>query len=105
MSATRGMLRSLAEACCTPGEVLTKLNRLLVNDFPAGKFVTMVYAVLDPVAHTVVFANAGHLRPLFIDDRGDRAAGTAPRRPEIDQHRFIRLQHVRIEVRVRDFYD
>src|SRR6202030_3652490 len=35
MSATRGMLRSLAEACCTPGEVLTKLNGLLVEDFPA----------------------------------------------------------------------
>lgn len=72
MSATRGMLRSLAEACCTPGEVLTKLNQLLVNDFPAGKFVTMVYAVLDPVAHNVVFANAGHLRPLLIDENGER---------------------------------
>lgn len=71
MSATRGMLRSLAEACCTPGEVLTKLNQLLVNDFPAGKFVTLVYAVLDPAARTVVFANAGHLRPLLIDDRGE----------------------------------
>src|SRR5208282_3890707 len=34
MSATRGMLRSLAEACSTPGEVLTKLNSLLVEDFP-----------------------------------------------------------------------
>src|SRR5258708_4126489 len=42
MSATRGMLRSLAEACCTPGEVLTKLNRLLGDDFPAGKVLTMV---------------------------------------------------------------
>src|SRR5580658_9196837 len=42
MAATRGMLRSLAEARCTPGEVLTKLNSLLVDDFPAGKFVTMV---------------------------------------------------------------
>lgn len=72
MSATRGMLRSLAEACCTPGDVLTKLNQLLVNDFPAGKFVTMVYAVLDPVANTVVFANAGHLRPLLIDENGER---------------------------------
>lgn len=71
MSATRGMLRSLAEACCSPGEVLTKLNQLLVNDFPAGKFVTMVYAVLDPVTRTVIFANAGHLRPLFIDDGGE----------------------------------
>ncbi len=48
MSATRGILRSLVEAACTPGEVLTKLNRLLVEDFPAGRFVTMVYAVLDP---------------------------------------------------------
>ena len=34
MSATRGMLRSLAEACCTPGEVLTKLNSLLVEGLP-----------------------------------------------------------------------
>jgi len=71
MSATRGMLRSLAEACCSPGEVLTKLNKLLVDDFPAGKFVTLVYAVLDPATRSVVFANAGHLRPLFIDDRGE----------------------------------
>ena len=71
MSATRGVFRSLAEACCTPGEVLTRLNELLVNDFPAGKFVTMVYAVLDPATRIAVFANAGHLRPLFIDDSGE----------------------------------
>jgi phosphoserine phosphatase RsbU/P len=71
MSATRGMLRSLAEACCSPGEVLTKLNQLLVDDFPAGKFVTMVYGVLDPAGGSVVFANAGHLPPLFIDEQGE----------------------------------
>jgi sigma-B regulation protein RsbU (phosphoserine phosphatase) len=76
MSATRGMLRSLAEACCSPGEVLAKLNGLLVDDFPAGKFVTLVYAVLDPVTRKVVFANAGHLHPLFIDDRGAHFLGT-----------------------------
>jgi sigma-B regulation protein RsbU (phosphoserine phosphatase) len=71
MSATRGVFRSLAEACCTPGEVVKRLNDLLVHDFPAGKFVTMVYAVLDPATRTVVFANAGHLQPLFIDDAGE----------------------------------
>ncbi len=70
MSATRGMLRSLAEAQCGPGEVLTKLNRLLVQDFPSGKFVTMVYAVLDPHARTLHFANAGHLLPVLAD-QGD----------------------------------
>ena len=66
MSATRGMLRSLAEAQCSPGEVLTKLNQLLVQDFPAGRFVTMVYGVLDPGQRTLTFSSAGHLRPLFV---------------------------------------
>jgi sigma-B regulation protein RsbU (phosphoserine phosphatase) len=66
MSATRGILRSLADAACTPGEVLANLNRLLVEDFPAGRFVTMVYAVLDPVRRTLTFANAGHLQPLLV---------------------------------------
>ncbi len=76
MSATRGVLRSLAEACCGPGEVLTKLNQLLVDDFPAGKFVTMVYAVLDPATRRVVFANAGHLLPLLIDNDGEHFLDT-----------------------------
>lgn len=76
MSATRGMLRSLAEASCTPAEVLTKLNALLVEDFPAGRFVTLVYAVLDPSARVVTFANAGHLHPLFVDGQGERFIDT-----------------------------
>jgi sigma-B regulation protein RsbU (phosphoserine phosphatase) len=66
MSATRGMLRSLVEAACTPSEVLGKLNRLLIEDFPAGRFVTMVYGVLDPAKRTLTFANAGHPWPLLL---------------------------------------
>ena len=76
MSATRGMLRSLAEACCTPSEVLTKLNSLLVEDFPAGKFVTLLYAVLDPAARNITFSSAGHLQPLLVDERGARFLDT-----------------------------
>jgi phosphoserine phosphatase RsbU/P len=70
MSATRGMLRSLVENACTPAKVLTKLNELLVDDFPSGRFVTMVYAVLDPKGRTVTFANAGHLPPVLIESKG-----------------------------------
>jgi phosphoserine phosphatase RsbU/P len=70
MSATRAMLRSLAENSCTPSEVLTKLNKLLVEDFPSGRFVTMVYAVLDPARGTLTHANAGHLPPLLVDGAG-----------------------------------
>jgi len=71
MSATRAMLRSLAQANCSPAEVMGKLNALLVNDIPSGRFVTLVYAVLNPTTRTLTFANAGHLRPLLVD--GQRA--------------------------------
>jgi sigma-B regulation protein RsbU (phosphoserine phosphatase) len=72
MSATRGMLRSLTQTCSGPGEVLTKLNRLLVEDFPSGRFVTMLLAVLNPSTRTLTFSSAGHLRPLLVDDQGAR---------------------------------
>jgi sigma-B regulation protein RsbU (phosphoserine phosphatase) len=71
MSATRGMLRSLAEANCSPAEVLTKLNNLLVEDFPAGRFVTLVYGVLDPATRSLTFASAGHLPPLLIGSQSE----------------------------------
>jgi len=67
MSAARGILRSLAENCAAPGEVLDRLNRLLLNDFPVGRFVTMLYAVLDPAARTLSIANAGHPWPLLVN--------------------------------------
>ncbi|PYX39151.1 MAG: hypothetical protein DMG81_10020 [Acidobacteria bacterium] len=72
MSATRAMLRSLAENSCTPAEVLTKLNKLLVEDFPSGRFVTMVYAVLDASKGTLTYANAGHLPPLLVNGEETR---------------------------------
>lgn len=76
MAATRGILRSLADACCSPGEVLQRLNRLLVEDFPPARFVTMVYAVLDPARRTLTYANAGHLQPLLIQDHEARFLNT-----------------------------
>ncbi len=66
MSAARGILRSLVAADSRPGAVLTRLNRVLVEDFPSGKFVTMVYGVLDPAERTLTFANAGHPLPLLV---------------------------------------
>jgi len=75
MSATRGMLRSLADACC-PSQVLTKLNELLVKDFPSGRFVTMVYGILDPATRVLKFASAGHLRPLLIENGEARFLNT-----------------------------
>jgi phosphoserine phosphatase RsbU/P len=72
MSATRAMLRSLVTTCGSPAEVLNKLNRLMVDDFPPGRFVTLIYAVLDPAQRSLTFASAGHLPPLLWDNNGSR---------------------------------
>jgi sigma-B regulation protein RsbU (phosphoserine phosphatase) len=72
MSATRGMLRSLAQTGNGPAEVLTRLNNMMIEDFPSGRFVTMVYAELDPHRRTLRIANAGHLPPLLVDPSGYR---------------------------------
>ena len=65
MSAARGIVRSLAPLANGPGEVLARVNQSLLNDFPRGRYVTMIYAVLDPAARTLTFASAGHPWPLL----------------------------------------
>lgn len=77
MSSTRTVLRLVAENGLAPGEVLSRVNNLLLKDFPAAKFVTMVYGLLDPQNRTIVFANAGHLQPLFVESRGTHFLETA----------------------------
>lgn len=67
MSATRGILRSLARMSKTPGELLSRLNCVLKDDFPSGRYVTMLYGILDANEHTFTFANAGHPHPVLID--------------------------------------
>jgi sigma-B regulation protein RsbU (phosphoserine phosphatase) len=66
------MLRSLAQTASGPAEVLTRLNNMMIEDFPSGRFVTMVYAELDPVSRLLRIANAGHLAPLLVEPSGHR---------------------------------
>jgi sigma-B regulation protein RsbU (phosphoserine phosphatase) len=70
MSAVRATMRMVAtyldkEKLGGPGQVLGKLNRMLLNDFPSGQYVTMIYAVLDPARRTLTFSSAGHPAPLL----------------------------------------
>jgi sigma-B regulation protein RsbU (phosphoserine phosphatase) len=69
MSATRALLRTIAPLHPSPSETLAHLNRALIQDFPAGKFVTMVYGVLDAAKRELTLASAGHLQPLVINHK------------------------------------
>jgi serine phosphatase RsbU (regulator of sigma subunit)/anti-sigma regulatory factor (Ser/Thr protein kinase) len=63
MATTHSMLRGEALRLIAPGEVLKRTNELLINEMPPNMFVTCLYAVLDPVAGRLRFANAGHDLP------------------------------------------
>jgi sigma-B regulation protein RsbU (phosphoserine phosphatase) len=70
MSSTRSLLRLVANTGHSPKEVLGQINEILIKDFPSTRFVTMIYALFDPKEETLVFANAGHLNPLFVNSSG-----------------------------------
>src|SRR5215467_1607299 len=65
MSATRSIVRRNIAAGVGPADVLRRVNASLREDFPAGRFVTLIYAVLDREQHIVSFCSAGHLPPLM----------------------------------------
>lgn len=67
MASTRAVLRSLVKLDPSPGITLSRLNQSLIEDFPCGKFVTMIYAVLDTRTRVVTLASAGHPRPMLIN--------------------------------------
>src|SRR5438552_6485034 len=65
MSAVRAIVRFFAPLTNGPGEMLSRLNQMLLNDFPTEHYVTMIYAVLDSAPRTLTFASAGHPWPLL----------------------------------------
>ncbi len=69
MSATRAVLRSIAPFHTSPSKTLEQLNRALLEDFPCGKFVTMIYGVLDARSRQLTLASAGHMQPLIINHK------------------------------------
>src|SRR6266498_4143395 len=63
MATTHSILRVEALRLVAPGEVLRRVNQLLLDEMPPNMFVTCLYVVLDPASGRLRFANAGHNLP------------------------------------------
>lgn len=70
MATTRAILRGAASRMMSPGEVLKRVNELLVPDIPPQMFVTCLYGILDPETGHFDFANAGHNLPYVNKSEG-----------------------------------
>ena len=71
MAVTRSLLRAGALRGDEPGPCLEEVNRLLMRDTAAERFVTLFYAVFHRERGELSYANAGHNAPLLL-----RASGT-----------------------------
>lgn len=67
MTSVRALLRSYAEDDTTLQPVMRAVNRHVAADATAGRFVTLVYLVLEPETRRLRWISAGHGPLLFFD--------------------------------------
>lgn len=70
MSSLQAALKPLIWQRLAPRELCHRLNRILCDLTPVGKFISFFYAVLDSVDNRLTYCNAGHNPPLLIRPDG-----------------------------------
>jgi phosphoserine phosphatase RsbU/P len=70
MSSLQAALKPLMWDSRSPRELCRRLNRILCEIAPVGKFVSFFYAVLDSKDNRLTYCNAGHNPPVLVRDDG-----------------------------------
>ena len=70
MMSSRTSLKGAAVGRQEPGDVLTEVNKLLLENNDALMFLTVFYAVYEPATGALTYANAGHCPPLLVHADG-----------------------------------
>jgi sigma-B regulation protein RsbU (phosphoserine phosphatase) len=79
MASVHTLVRSIASAHCGVAEVLARANSVLVDTTEGDRFVTLLFALLDPRTRSLTYASAGHPTGFVLDASGrvkDRLAST-----------------------------
>lgn len=69
---TRYMIEAYSYDNPDPMYVISKLNYALCNYTPVGKFVTVIYGMLDTKAGTFNYVNAGHEIPFILRNNNNQ---------------------------------
>ena len=70
MSSLQAALRPLMWDAQSPRELCRRLNRILCEIAPVGKFISFFYAVLDSKDNRLTYCNAGHNPPILLRANG-----------------------------------
>jgi phosphoserine phosphatase len=71
ISETRAMLRAVARQQDSVGDIMGSVNRLLVEDLDAARFVTCFVGIVDPANRQLTFSSAGHGPILHFRHAGE----------------------------------
>ena len=78
MMSSRTLIKGSAIGMLDPAKVLCEVNTLLHEDNEASMFVTVIYAVFDPVSGEFTYANGGHNPPLIVHADGSSTLLSPP---------------------------
>ena len=70
MMSSRTMMKGAAISVQQPGDALGIVNSMLTEDNDAQLFVTVLYAVYDPLTGMFTYASGGHDSPLIVHPDG-----------------------------------
>jgi sigma-B regulation protein RsbU (phosphoserine phosphatase) len=66
MAVSRTLLKAIAHQVVNPGEVLRRLNTLLIPESDDAMFVTVFYGVLNTQSGEIQYCNGGHNAPYVL---------------------------------------
>ena len=75
MAHCRTLVRTFCMGGRPPRDAIRRTNNLMIADTHSDWFVTLFYAVLDPVWGILTYVNAGHVRPLWLHKRTNKIDG------------------------------
>ncbi len=94
MAVSRTLLKAVAHQIVNPGEVLRRLNTLLIPESDDSTFVTVFYGVLNIHTGEVQYSNGGHNLPYHV-----RAMGDIEQLPMTDGMFLGKFQHADFETK------
>jgi len=71
MSNLQSAVRQLAPTAASPRQLVIDLNRAAARTFTEGRFVTLLYGILDPGKMEFTYCCAGHMPPIVCQADGE----------------------------------
>jgi sigma-B regulation protein RsbU (phosphoserine phosphatase) len=71
MTLTKGFIKAIAKKSDSPSKVLTEMNELFYENVDRGRFISMIYAIIDLEKNEMKIARAGHNPVIVVEASGN----------------------------------